>query len=293
MTKQYLSRTEAAKVLGCDPQSISNYAARGLFETMKGDKCVYIEKSSFEKFVNEYYETVKAHEDVKAALDKELADYTAEVDKKLKEIRNVEELINTKKNYQSLCKFGYMAHIANFMIEALGEDAIEEDRDCFQMVVNGFTYYEIAKQKNVTRQRVAQRAERFFYKMRRGVSKVEQEHKENIALRQRCARQHDMIKELQKALVDKENGIKAKKAFGIKPLLKLKNIKIYDCDLSVRALNGLKYRGVDTLYDLICIDKSKLKDARSVGKKTIDEIEMFLKDESERLGIKLSLGMLA
>ena len=67
--------------------------------------------------------------------------------------------------------------------------------------------------------------------------------------------------------------------------LKRFKIRLVDCNLSVRALNGLKAADCDTIGDLCKLHKTDLLRYRSIGKKTLTECEDLL----DRMGF--SFGM--
>lgn len=61
--------------------------------------------------------------------------------------------------------------------------------------------------------------------------------------------------------------------------------KIDDMDFSVRTVNCLKSADIDTLADLLRHDRSDLQKHRNMGKKSLDEIEDYVKSKGMRLGM--------
>lgn len=52
--------------------------------------------------------------------------------------------------------------------------------------------------------------------------------------------------------------------------------KLVDCDLSVRSLNCLKAKNIDTVNDLLNVWPIKPYQYRNLGHRTINELELFL-----------------
>ncbi len=64
--------------------------------------------------------------------------------------------------------------------------------------------------------------------------------------------------------------------------------KLVDLDLSVRALNCLKAADVETLADLVSLNKHDLLKLRNFGKKSLTELEELIKSKNLSFGMNLS-----
>lgn len=64
--------------------------------------------------------------------------------------------------------------------------------------------------------------------------------------------------------------------------------KLVDMDLSVRALNCLKAADVETLADLVSLNKHDLLKFRNFGKKSLTELEELIKSKSLTFGMNLA-----
>ncbi len=64
--------------------------------------------------------------------------------------------------------------------------------------------------------------------------------------------------------------------------------KLVDLDLSVRALNCLKAADVETLADLVALNKHDLLKFRNFGKKSLTELEELIKAKNLNFGMNLS-----
>ncbi len=71
----------------------------------------------------------------------------------------------------------------------------------------------------------------------------------------------------------------------IRQLLKT---KLVDMDLSVRALNCLKAAEVETLGELVAINKADLLKFRNFGKKSLTELEQLVKSKSLEFGMNVA-----
>jgi len=59
---------------------------------------------------------------------------------------------------------------------------------------------------------------------------------------------------------------------------KLLDFKLTDFSISVRSLNCMKINGIETIRDLVRLQRTEFRDMRLVGPKTRSEIEDFLSD---------------
>lgn len=83
------------------------------------------------------------------------------------------------------------------------------------------------------------------------------------------------------------NNVEVMLGYGIKVTLsprdesheqkKLLGTKIEDHDFTVRLINNLKALGVVTVGDILKLTRKRFATGRNVGKKSIDELEEFLK----------------
>jgi DNA-directed RNA polymerase subunit alpha len=64
--------------------------------------------------------------------------------------------------------------------------------------------------------------------------------------------------------------------------------KLVDMDLSVRALNCLKAADVETLADLVALNKHDLLKFRNFGKKSLTELEELIKSKNLSFGMNLA-----
>jgi DNA-directed RNA polymerase subunit alpha len=64
--------------------------------------------------------------------------------------------------------------------------------------------------------------------------------------------------------------------------------RLYDMDLSVRAINCLKSADIETLGELVSRSKSDLLKFRNFGKKSLVELEQLVKDKGLEFGMDIS-----
>ena len=58
---------------------------------------------------------------------------------------------------------------------------------------------------------------------------------------------------------------------------RLMDLKIKDCEIPIRAINALSSMDIQTIGELLNCEKSRLLKCRNLGRKTLTEIEEFLK----------------
>jgi DNA-directed RNA polymerase subunit alpha len=64
--------------------------------------------------------------------------------------------------------------------------------------------------------------------------------------------------------------------------------RLYDMDLSVRAVNCLKSADIETLGELVSRSKSDLLKFRNFGKKSLVELEQLVKEKGLDFGMDIS-----
>ncbi len=100
---------------------------------------------------------------------------------------------------------------------------------------------------------------------------------------------HFMLFSNEKITVDQEEKASSEEfdenSLHMRQLLKT---KLVDLDLSVRALNCLKAADVETLADLVALNKHDLLKFRNFGKKSLTELEELIKSKNLSFGMNLS-----
>ncbi len=100
---------------------------------------------------------------------------------------------------------------------------------------------------------------------------------------------HFMLFSNEKITVDVEEKASSEEfdetSLHMRQLLKT---KLVDLDLSVRALNCLKAADVETLADLVALNKHDLLKFRNFGKKSLTELEELIKAKNLNFGMNLS-----
>lgn len=112
----------------------------------------------------------------------------------------------------------------------------------------------------------------------------------------------DALKEAAKILIyhfmlfsDEKISLDSEDKFGneefdeeVLHMRQLLKTRLVDLDLSVRALNCLKAADVDTLGDLVRLNKNDLLKFRNFGKKSLTELEELLSSKSLNFGLDIS-----
>lgn len=271
--EKLVSRNEAAEILQVCPQTISNYAKRGLLtEVKKGPKgCLF------------YYE----HQVMMLMDDaKEIAD----VEQKIQEYKT--ELLETKKQFKILKEeWKRKLHIAQ-RSSKIYEVAIAIMQQCTdnsellrreKYIIKGLldlrTVEEIGEEIGLSGERVRQIFCKGVRKLRLRCSK-EKRYDEIVNINTMLQREIEDLKKETQAL--KTSSI-------IKDVSESSNKNIFlhhpisDFGLSDRVHYQLKSAGIKTLADLVSRTKYDILGIRNLGRKSFNEIDCLL----ERLGLTL------
>jgi hypothetical protein len=136
------------------------------------------------------------------------------------------------------------------------------------ILINKMSYKDVSDKYNVTRLRVLEIFGKSLRRMNGRISrqkKIEELNHEYFELKA----EYELLK-LEHDLLKPENN---QANFKINDLL---NKRLVDIDFSIRTQNVFKYGGIDTVFELLCLDRELLLSIRGCGKKSELEIEGFL-----------------
>jgi len=268
--KSYYTRVEAAEILGCHPQTISNYAERGLFTTMSRDRVVYVEKQSFDAFLENGFEVVKAKEQAVEEYVKALEDKKTEIARAIEEQDARREMLAVNSaTFRLFSKGGMMDELLEGIVHASCDDLLRDrERYAFARYLSGTPVEKITEELSLTRERVMQIIRRSITKVIKVVAGWKENEKEIARLLERCAVQHEAIEVLktQVSSLEKKNG-KHTSYSNRDPYIRMKDVKLKDTDLSVRVLNAANIIGAENVYELLHFSKTDFYKMRNVGKK--------------------------
>lgn len=262
-----ISRQEAAELLDCDPQTISNWVEKGAIIGHKVGNNLMIDRESIEHYFDDFKvladmaskiaelktEYQNIINDQKALLDEAKGDSLTS--QRAKEIfrRNQLTLISLSESY-------YKGYFNN------------REREVLVDVIKGVKLEDIGKKLGLTRERIMQIATKAANKLTQ-IEDLKQIRDENIALKEENDRLKQYIADQNLKVSAYENSDRLRFTIFEKRLNEL--------NLTVRTQNGLKQLNCDTLGDVVKLDMSMLLKARNFGKKSLAEIDEFIK----RLGL--------
>ena len=159
MNKKFYTRTEAAEILGVHPQSVSNYAAKGvLHEIRYGNYIKYpAEEVDALRNIPEFYKK----EEIEAAVRKmreEMEEMQAQLATGYKEMREEFKRVFTDGHTQTW--FRYRELVLSIFNLAADETITYRDKEIVRDVLDLDTLQDIADRYDLTRERVRQIFER-------------------------------------------------------------------------------------------------------------------------------------
>lgn len=269
--KTFLTRNEAAELLGVTPQTISNYVAKGiLVQSVTKDPSslqMRILGSSVQRVLNERYDIIAQSQAIDSLRD-ELINEKESILTEVKKLKEAKELTNIGMNFLNNIK-----EISEILSAFLVSNNILTRREYSILtdILTGRNLYYIAEKNNLSVTRIKQ-----IYNRSLRVLSLER----NLS----CEKLMIENKDLKKAL-----ELEKQKNESLQELLsevRLKNetdnstVKIPEIlvgkksisHLSTRTYNALCLIECENLYDLALITRDMLFNLRNFGQKCRDEI---------------------
>lgn len=269
MNKKYISRNEAAEILGVSSQTISNYADKGIIHIIKRRGCVKVRLEDVEKLATEIEDIV--------GIETRIANYKAELQQLEKELQK-----------EQILKHGFTALAARNLIELFEKYVPSENRkdlDVTAYMIN-YGYKNTEWHFKMTETEVLTCGRRILHEIRRHHSIFELEA-DNNALKEHI---NSLIieNEMLRTKIN-EMGSNADEILDVEreknEILATPIIPIAcDHNMTVRSLNCIKAAEIRTVGDLISYSKRDLLRLRNMGKKSLREIIEFV----ESLGLELA-----
>lgn len=253
-----ITRKEAGEILGRTERAIEEWITSGIIKTHIVKQRGYIDMDTIMALQD-------TEEDINHAISKR-KEYLDEIDKDIEELKT---LLKGK-----TCA---MKAFVNVCIDMLDSTSITyREKEIIKMICDGYGYDDIADRFCLTRERV-----RVLYeKALRHLTASTRSHMKLLNERITMMREIESLKSIintQRKLMDGEK---------IKAIDEDENewfkVKIIDLNLSVRAINCLKCCNINTLGELVQYKKESFMKKRTVGKKTVMELD----DLIDSLGLK-------
>lgn len=272
-TGKYITRQEAAKILGVSPQTITNYMSKGVLSWKKTgagySKLVLREEiERLSESIEEFSADVNEIEQLKTELRKEKSRLRSEV-------RNTSESVGDLN-----VMFDLAYRIFKQAVTTNMDSLCERERHIAEIIFKKkdpyFCLRDVAEDFCLSRERVRQ----IICRMMKRISMAIESKEEQIA------KLEEEIKSLQEQInaqntVERNHQDACSKGYKGKVFA----MKLVDANLSVRSLNCLKAADIKTVGDLVSYEKEDIFKLRNLGRKSQRELTEFL----EKLG--LSFGM--
>lgn len=256
---KYISRTEAASQFGCAPQTISNWLSDGFLQGKKINGMTYITRESFNAIMDEDKDGLRPPMTVQEYREK-VAYQNAYFAEKIEEIKK-----KGLKRIQEVAFFGVKMKPKE-LVELLCKTTNTNLSDREKYILQASLYMsipEIAKDVNLTPERTRQIFEKSNRRLMAHNNRIEELEEENKKLTERAYKQHLQIKDLQS---NKKQSL----------LQSLLNRKLTDFEFSERVTNIFKATNIITIGDLCGKTRRELMRYRNLGKKSMNEIDMFM-----------------
>ena len=265
-----ITRKEAAELLDCEPQTITNWVEKGAINGHKVGNILMVDRESIEHYFDDF----------KALAD--MATKIADLKTEYKNIIKDQEALLDEARGNSLTsqRAKEVFRMNQLTLISLSEGYLKDrESGILTEIIKGVKLEDIGNAFGLTRERVMQIATKAANKLA-SIEDLKQIRDENKTLKEennRLSKENNLLKKYitdQRITIDAyENSDKLHSTIFEKRLI--------DLNLTVRTQNGLKSLNCDTLGDVVKLDILMLMKARNFGKKSLTEIDEFIK----RLGL--------
>lgn len=267
MNRKYISRNEAAEMLGVHPQTISNYAQEGLIFVRKtrdgkGHPTIRVAVEDVEKIAEQMEDLVGIETRI-ARYRERLKREEDQLDRKEMELKEqIDDISNDYKHLQQVTVESMIALFWKYIPDVGSADDMAVLKEVMRYGVRVASYHlrmttrDVVRCCNAVRDEIRMQPDIQKYRDRNHQLEVE-----NKSLR-KWMEEHQMEA---KEAIEQDKGRTA-----------LLETKLIDLDISVRTLNCMKMAEIETLGDLVSFNKADLLKFRNFGKKTLTELENLL-----------------
>lgn len=263
-----LSRQEVADIFGVNPQTISNWVAYGILESKKIKENVMISRVSVNKLIK-YFEDIGDVEKNIEMYKEQLLSHERMLKNKISGLKDEYHILNNVPTLINLFKRAFIALSREYECERTIDIVIS--------FLDGNNLTDISNKHNLTRERTRQILEK-------GIRRLERVET-YVSLLEKNRRYSSEKRDLEFRITFLEKLIK--KQLPSTDLTRFLSQKLIDMDLSVRALNCLRNAEVYTIGDLVQYNKKDLLRFRNFGKKSLNELEDFLKEHGLHWGMSI------
>jgi predicted DNA-binding protein YlxM (UPF0122 family) len=282
-----ISRQEAAELLDCNPQTVTNWVEKGFIKGHIIGRALMIDRDSIEQ----HFDTAKEVAELEQCLidrKRELQEELKKVDASLDEFRKSSIQIQPGE-WREVLKATIFAAIG------FGHDVLSErERQVLECYINNKSVSEIADEMVLDRQRIREIAIRGLCKLCKGL-KLKDLYEQQEAMKaetERLKKKVEYLGEIAGKYQSKQDLMNSysmmeqydKECSKEVSLLKR---KVVDLPLSVRTKNVLIANNLLTLGDVVSQNEADISKAKNLGRKSFDELKTYITD------LGFSFGMYA
>ena len=269
--KTFISAAKAAQLAGVTTETIRNLCKAGTLQYQIRGILYYVSKTD----VLTYKKDIEAIHEATASI----TEYRAKVEQDAKELRQKHEDYRERMMFLEMFPKRIVATLEVVKSVVYNYQDINEKHNCFDprytdvvlAVLNGKPYREIAERMHLQEPSIKAIWRKALYKFQYTLNRIDMLEQIIKDRNKEIEQRDDIIREL--------NGRNAATAEQINVETRMRNLlstKLDDCDLSVRALQCLRYAELRTIGDLVRYNRADLLKFRNFGKKSLTEIDEFL-----------------
>ena len=291
--KKMISRKDAAEILGVNPQTISNYAERGIIHERRARGHCFYHLAEIESLAE--CPGLKDTEQIQA-----------EICKMQEEIR--EQYTLTYNEYNLRVKEFHKAfgdrsqweryrQIVMTLVQLTCDDLTVREKGIISRILDCDSFDHIAHCYGISYERTRQVFMKGLRKMLRYSDKIQEREKRiTDAMDKLQSEKNSLMEEnerLKLALIDKQADAEEKRKESLAVINSIElyrtckpfTIPLADIGLSVRAFNCCKSKDIRTIGELVSFKQSDLMKLRNFGRKSMNELEELLARYGLRFGM--------
>ena len=289
--QKYMKMADVAQRFGVTKQTVRNWIEKGLLNAIMVDNCHYVTVESV-KAIEENHMEIATEANAVGDYLKTLHELSEEYRKSAEEYR--EAIVANKALATNRVR---IARFVPVLYDLLREDVpmVKRCELIIQRVIEGEDSMSISQELGISPERVRQVLEREMRRISVNAVKYHRLIKENEDLKKEVSILKLNMKNMESLVADytTENVVVEGDAEGVQESILTK--RLIDCELSIRALNCLRYYygydgekwghfPIETIGDLARHWKTDLLKQRNCGKKTLKELDDFLKEHGLEWG---------
>lgn len=282
----------AAEITGLTRQTIQNWMRKGIIKTHKVGHALFVDADTLEKLAD----TI---DDVKNSYDGMLSEKEAfeEYADDYRKMRNgvMNRVWRTRYLYlvmNSAIKTDFYKSVINIMCTC----GIINQREgkILSLLLENWSFNEVAGELDITPGRVKQIAKGALHKSKslsgiiNKITEVEIKDAYIDDLKTRIEDLKGQLSEIENTKLMREKMAAEEyvsERMSCDPVLKIIKKPVNETALSIRALNALRYLGIESVGEIASRRKSEFLRARNCGKKTISELNAFLLSNNLEFGM--------